>query len=354
MSRPHRLGLSAVALALSLGACEGRTPNAVASAPNAAPAVLVETLTVTPQPLKRELAAVGSVRSQESVIVRPEIAGRIDRIGFDEGRPVKSGQLLFALDDAVHRAELEQARASELLARRSLDRASELLDRKLLSQADRDQAAANHTNAAAALALAQARLDKTRIVAPFDGIAGLRLVSSGDYVEAGRDLANIESLDRVKVDFRLDESALPQLHVGQALEIEVDAYPGERFTGAVYAIDPRIAETTRSIGLRAQLPNPGQRLRPGQFARVHLLLAQKSDALMVPEQAVFPRGDRQYVYVIENGHAQQREIRVGQRAPGAVEVVDGLSAGETLVAAGLQRLSDGIAVRTAEGPAAGD
>lgn len=337
--------LHALGAALALAAC--RADNAEAPrAGSAALAVKVETQAVSTQALDRELVAVGSLRADESVTVRPEIAGRIARIGFTEGEPVAEGQLLFALDDSVYRAELDQARASLTLAQRNFDRATELFARKLIAQAERDQAAATLDLARATRALAQARLEKMHIVAPFAGIAGLRLVSPGEYVGAGQDLVNLDSMHQLKVDFRVDEAALPLLRVGQSLEIEVDAYPVERFKGSVYAVAPRVADATRSIGVRARLPNPDGRLRPGQFARVRLIVERKADAVVIPEQAIFPRGERQFVYVVDAGTARLREVRVGQRIPGAAEILAGLAAGEILVVAGLQRIGDGAAVRS--------
>lgn len=353
--RGHQLAhtLFGAALAVGLTACDGASAPPSAASPGGRPATLVETHTVAARPLARELVAVGSIRSDESVTVRSEIAGRIVRIGFDEGQAVASGQLLFALDDSVHRAELGQARANHALARRTFDRATELFARNLVSQAERDQAAANFEVASATLALAQARLDKTRILAPFAGVTGLRMVSPGGHVDAGQDLVNLEAMQKVKVDFRVDESALPALRIGQSLEVEVDAYPTEPFSAEVYAIEPRIADTTRSIALRARLPNPDGRLRPGQFARIRLAVGHRNDAIVIPEQAVFPRGERQFVYVVENGTARQREVGIGQRTPGNAEVLEGLGVGDTVVITGQQRLADGAPVRFAEG-AVGD
>ncbi|MFA5937921.1 MAG: efflux RND transporter periplasmic adaptor subunit [Sinimarinibacterium sp.] len=316
-------------------------PQAVA----AAQAIPVETQRVATATVTDELVAVGSLRADEAVTLRPEIAGRIAQIGFAEGRAVSAGQLLFALDDAVQRAEVDQAQANLQLAQRSFDRASEMVIRKLISQSDRDQAAANRDQAAATLALAQARLSKTRILAPFAGTTGLKQVSPGDYVNAGQDLVNLEAMQSLKVDFRVDESALPRIRTGQKLELEVDAYPGERFAGEVFAIDPRVADATRSVALRARLPNPEGRLRPGQFARVHLAVAQRSEAVVVPEQAIFPRGERLFVYVVESDTAKLREVRVGQRSPGRAEVLSGLVVGDVLVVTGLQRIGDGTPVR---------
>lgn len=339
-SAPH---LQLLCAALLLGACGDAKVPGVQAAADAGP-IPVDVQTVGTQALSRELPAVGSVRSDESVTASAEIAGRIVRVGFDEGQRVTAGQVLFQLDDAVPRAEFGQARASHTLAQRSHDRARELHARRLVSPADLDQASANLDVARATLALAQARLDKTRILAPFAGIAGLRQVSPGDYVSAGQPLVNVEALDSVKIDFRVDEAALPALAIGQHLQIEVDACPGQTFPGELYAIEPRIADTTRSIGLRARLANPDGRLRPGLFARVRLVVERKMDAIVIPEQAIFPRGDTQYVYVVEGDTSVLRKVRIGQRLPGQAEIIEGLSAGESLVVSGLQRLSDGSRV----------
>ncbi len=328
--------------ALALPACSKPVDSGNRPPP---PAVIAKTQAVATQPLVRELRAVGSLRADESVTLRPEIAGRILRIGFEEGQTVDAGQLMFALDDSVDRAEREKARADHRLALRSHERAQELLQRKLVSPADADQAAATLEAATAALALAQARLDKTRILAPFAGTAGLRHVSPGDYVSAGQDLVSVEAMATMKVDFRVDQAALPDLRAGQTLDIEIDAWPGERFAAELYAIDPRVADSTRSIALRARLTNPDGRLRPGQFARVRLAVERKQDAVVIPEQAVFPRGDQQFVFVVVDGRAQLRQVQIGQRVPGSIEIVDGLRAGEALVVAGVQQLSDGRAVR---------
>ncbi|MFP5356881.1 MAG: efflux RND transporter periplasmic adaptor subunit [Gammaproteobacteria bacterium] len=340
------LRLALLATALALVACGDNSPAPAASAaPGAGPrAVEVEARVIEPSELTRELTAVGSLRSEESVTLSSEIAGRVLRINFTEGQPVAAGQLLFELDASIYRAELEQARANLQLARRNSERADELFSQNLISTADRDTAAANLAVNQSALSLAQARHDKTRITAPFAGVAGLRTVSPGDYVNPGQPLVNLEALQSLKLDLRVPEAALPVLSVGQALTVELDAYPGERFTGTLYAMDPRISDTTRSIALRARLPNPDGKLRPGLFARVRIAVETKQAALMVPEEAIFPRGEQLFVYVIEDGKAAIREVRVGQRQPGRAEVVSGLRAGETVITVGLQKIGPGTAV----------
>ncbi|PPE73098.1 efflux transporter periplasmic adaptor subunit [Solimonas fluminis] len=338
---------------LTLSSCDkaGGGKADPAKAGTAKPAVAVEMAPVATATLSRQIVAVGSVRSDESVTLSPEIAGRIARIGFDEGRPVTRGQVLFELDDAVHRAQLAQAHADHGLAQRNYQRGLELFERKLISQQERDTLSSAQDAAAASLALAQAQLAKTRITAPFAGIAGLRQVSPGDYVNPGQALVNLEAVSSVKIDFRVPELALSQLSAGQPLDIEFDAWPGERFRGEVYAIEPRVADTTRSVGLRARLANPEGRLRPGLFARVRLQTGVREQVVVIPEQAVFPRGEQQFVYAVSQGVAREREIRLGQREPGRVEVAEGLKPGETIIISGLQKVSNGANVVPAAGSA---
>lgn len=333
---------------LALSACkEAEGGKSGESKKAAKPAVPVEIVTVGTATLAREIVAVGSVRSDESVTLSPEIAGRIARIGFEEGRPVSRGQVLFELDDAVHRAQVAQAQADFSLAQRNYQRGLELFERKLISQQERDTLASAQEAEAAALSLARAQLAKTRISAPFAGIAGLRQVSPGDYVNPGLALVNLEAVSRVKIDFSVPELALPQLKVGQPLDIEFDAWPGERFHGEVYAIEPRVADTTRSVGLRARLANNDGRLRPGLFARVRLQTGIRDQVVAIPEQSVFPRGEQQFVYVVSEGVAKEREVKLGQREPGRVEIREGLKAGEVIVSSGLQKLNNGASVTTA-------
>lgn len=307
-------------------------------------AMPVEAQPVQAQGVRQEIIAVGSLLSNESVVLSPEIAGRIVKVQFREGRPVEAGTPLFLLDDSVHRAELEQAKAALSLSQRNHERATELFERKLISARERDEAAARLDVDRATVALAEARLAKTRIVAPFDGVVGLRTVSPGDYVQPGQALAPLEQIRVLKADFRLAEAALSSIAVGQTLNLEVDAYPGQIFPGTVYAIDPRLAEETRSIGVRARVPNDKGLLRPGLFARVRLVVAERPNALLVPEQAIVPQGDKLFVYVIEDGKAAIRPVRVGLRQAGQAEIVEGLQAGDIVITAGMQKIGPGSPV----------
>ncbi|MFO1070670.1 MAG: efflux RND transporter periplasmic adaptor subunit [Geminicoccaceae bacterium] len=308
-------------------------------------AIPVETAEVKAGPMQRRLTAIGTLRSGESVTIRPEISGRVVAIGFDEGGKVTTGQMLLTFDKAVSEAEIAAAQARVDLARSNFDRQSELAKRGSGTKANLDEANGELRSAEAALALEQARMSKLTITAPFDGVVGLRNVSIGDYLEAGDEVVNIEQIDPLKVDFRVAENFLSAVGTGQAIDIAVDAYGMEKFKGEVYAIDPLIDEGGRSILLRARLPNTDGRLRPGLFARVELVLQEKDDALQVPETALVPQGADQFVFKVVDGKAAMAKVVPGIRRDGMVEVLDGLKAADVVVTAGQLKIREGAPVQ---------
>jgi membrane fusion protein, multidrug efflux system len=311
----------------------------------AAMAVPVETAPVHVGPVQRRLTAVGSLRSNESVIVRPEIAGRIVEFGFQEGERVEKGQPLVLLDDSIWRSAVEQAQAALELSQANYERAVDLLQRKAGTNKARDEAFSQMRVDQAVLELARARLDKSVITAPFDGVVGLRKVSVGDFVNVGQDMVNLEQIDPLKADFRIAEIYLGAVRPGQRIELAVDAFPGETFEGEVYAIDPLIDESGRSIVLRARLPNAEGRLRPGLFARVTLVLNERDDALQIPEQALVPQGQEQFVFRVLDGKAALTKVQVGIRREGMVEIVSGLGPEDEVVTAGQLKIRDGAPVQ---------
>jgi len=336
-------GLAALA-AIVIAASSPRPPAGGAqSAPR--PAVPVEAAQVTVGPLSERVTAVGSLRSNESVVIRPEIAGRVVEIGFKEGQPVEKGNLLLKLDDSIATAELAQDRARHELANRNYKRTEELYSNKVATARARDEARSNLDVAAASVDLAKVKLEKMHITAPFAGIVGLRQVSIGDYVTVGQDLFNLEDIESIKVDFRVAEQFLSAVRTGQTIHIRVDAFPNRSFEGKVYAIDPRVDVEGRSIVIRAILDNKEELLRPGLFARVDLLLDAKPKALTVPEQAIMPRGDDQFVFTIVDGKAKQTKVRIGIRRDGRVEVVEGLKPDDVVVTAGHLKIFDGSPVK---------
>ncbi|MFC5698474.1 efflux RND transporter periplasmic adaptor subunit [Pseudomonas sp. GCM10022186] len=296
--------------------------------------------------VRDELVTFGSLRSDESVMIRPEVEGRVASLHFREGQRVKGGDLLVSLDDAIARAELAQARANLDLAEKSYQRAKMLFARGASNAQAQDESLSQEQAARASLALAQARLDKTQIRAPYDGTLGLRLVSVGDYLDAGQDVVNLEVLDPLKVDFRVPQKAVSQVGIGQSVEISLDAYPGERFHGSIIALNPRLDEVGRSQAIRAQVPNQDHRLKPGQFVKVSVILAERPQALLIPEEAVMPLGQQLFVNLVVDGKVERRPIKIGQRQRGKAEVREGLQGDEQVITAGWQKVSPGLEVRT--------
>jgi len=310
----------------------------------------VEVVELKPVRVLESITAVGSLRSNESVLLRPEVSGRIASIGFRDGQAVRRGQLLVGLDATLNEAEVAQARAEFDLANSNLKRTEDLASKSFISSSAQDQAASSVQVAEAKLKLAEARLAKMRIVAPFDGVVGIRNVSIGDYVKDGADLVNVEDIRTLKVDFRLPERYFTQLKAGLPVEVSADALPGTRYVGSVDAINPRVEASGRSLEIRAKLNNTDGQLRPGMFARVRVLLGDRPNALMVPEEAVVPLGDDFFVYTVADGKAKRVRVKLGVRREAQVELLEGVSAGEQVVTAGIRVQRDGQPVRVV-GPA---
>jgi len=298
------------------------------------------------------LTAVGSLIASESIVLRPEIPGRVLKIRFEEGQKVALGAPLIELDPSIYRAALDQAAADFSLAKANHDRATTLFAQKTGTGRTVDETAAALNSTRARVALADAQLAKATLVAPFAGVVGLRRFSVGDVVSPGQDLVNLVALDPIKVDFRVPETRLPALAPGQALELTVDALPGRSFQGAVYAIEPLVEAAGRSILLRARVPNPDGTLRPGLFARVNLIVTTRNNAMLIPEQAIVPVGSRQTVFRVVDGKAVATDVELGIRRDGKVEVTGGLHPDDHVVTAGQLKLHDGSAVEPAK-PATG-
>ncbi len=352
MKRLH-LSVAAIGLVvLSAGAWwwqhRGALPpgDAVAAPATAVPPVAgpvpVEVARAIAQDVSDDTTAVGSLRSRQGVMVRPEVSGRVVRLGFRDGERVRRGQLLVQLDDALQRAQLSQAQAQLAIARTTLQRNQELVAQNFVTQSVVDQARANVDVAEAQVALARAQLEKLRIVAPFDGQAGIRAVNVGDYLKDGADIVALEDSSSLYVDFSLPERYAARLAPRQPVEVAIDALPGERFGAVVLALEPQITADGRAIAARATVPNADARLRPGMFARVRVVLAERPGAVLVPEEALVPQAGKDWLIKVVDGPqgpaSQRVEVRTGLRRDGQVEIVSGLAAGERVVTAGQARL----------------
>jgi len=299
--------------------------------------------------LTDDVSAVGSLKAAQGVMLRPEVSGRIARLGFTEGQRVKKGQLLLQLDDTLQLAQLKQAEAQASIARTNLTRSRELLGQGFVSQSAVDQNGAALQVAEAQVALAQAQLQRMKVIAPFDGTAGLKLVDVGDYVKDGADVVNIEDLNSLTVQFAIPERYIDRLRSGQGVDVTLDALPGKIFKGRVLAADSRVDANGRALQVLAGVANPGSQLKPGMFARPRVVFAVREGAVVVPEEALVPVGARQYLFKVVQGadgkpSSQRLEAKIGTRLLGKVEILEGLKAGDTVVTAGHGRLMRGDSV----------
>ncbi|HEX6708101.1 MAG TPA: efflux RND transporter periplasmic adaptor subunit [Albitalea sp.] len=319
---------------------------ATAAAATPAGAVAVEVARAESRAVQDDASAVGSLRSRQGVMLRPEVAGRIVKLGFADGQPVRKGQLLVQLDDQLQAAELRQAEAQVGIAVANHQRNKDLVAQNFVAQRVLDESAAALEVAQAQAALSRTRLGRMKITAPFDGIVGIRNVSLGDYVKDGADLVGLEDISSVFVDFRLPERFLTRVQPQQRAEVALDALPGKAMQAVIEAVDPQLDANGRSLLVRARLDNPSRLLRPGMFARVRVVFAQRANAVMVPEEALVPQGSKQFLIKVVPGPkgpmSQRIEVAAGARRDGKVEVQgSAIAAGDTVVTAGQARLMRG-------------
>lgn len=319
----------------------------------------VEVAQVELMDLVDETQTVGSLRSRQGVVLRPEVSGRITQLNFRDGDRVKKGQLLVQFDDQLPAAQVQQAQAELNIAKANNTRNAELVAQNFISRRTLDESAAAQQVAEAKLALARATEARLKIIAPFDGLAGIRSVNVGDYLKDGADIVNLEDMDAIFVDYRLPERFQTKIRRGQSSVIELDALPGRKFSAIVLAIDPLIDANGRSVGVRACIDNRRLQLRPGMFARVNAVFGQRDRARVIPEEAIVPQGGKQFVIKVVNGTtpnsrvSQRTEVKLGLRSPGKVEVLEGLEPGDLVVTAGQQRVQrDGTEVRVLDVAAA--
>lgn len=332
----------------------GAGPAATGASAVARP-VTVDVAKVEVMKLTDDTQAVGSLRSRQSVVLRPEVSGRVTQLNFRDGERVRKGQLLVQLDDQLPLAQVKQSEAELSIALANHRRNQELLEQNFISKRTVDESAANLEVAKAKLALSQATAARLKIVAPFDGITGIRTANPGDYLKDGADIVNIEDIDAVYVDFRLPERFQTKVQKGQKATVDLDALPGRQFVALIQAIDPLIDANGRSISIRGCIDNRQLHLRPGMFARVTAVFGERDNARVVPEEAIVPQGARQYVIKVVEGAdkgskiSRRVEVKVGIRRPGRVEILEGLNAGDVVVVAGQQRLQrDGSPVQILE------
>lgn len=338
------------ALASCVAACSKPEAQGAARAePAAAAAVNVVTAAVRKEPLGVEIEAVGTTLANESVQVTSKASNTITAIRFDEGAVVERGAVLVEMDDAEAQAELAEAEAALARSRSQYDRGRDLQSRQAMSMADLEQVEAALKADQARVAAAKARLADTVIRASFRGRTGFRHVSVGSFVSPGTMITTLDDTSVIKLDFTVPETFLFVVRRGLPITASTVGLPDRTFTGEVTNLDSRVDPVTRSITVRAELPNPEGLLRQGMFMTVSLQ-GEVVPTLLVPEAAIVPERGHTYVFVVRNGVVERREVRTGKRRPGDVEIVEGAAENERVVVEGTQHVRDGTVVQEVAPP----
>ncbi|MEY8204191.1 MAG: efflux RND transporter periplasmic adaptor subunit, partial [Bermanella sp.] len=326
--------------------------NQAMSSRKAPPPPVVSTVKVAEQSWKNNLSAVGNINPERGIILSNEIAGLVSRIHFKSGQTVSKGEVLLELNSETDQAVLNGLLAREHLASIKFNRQVKLLANKATSLSSHDEARAVLDVAKTAVLAQQSRVSKKRICAPFDGIMGIRQVSLGQYLDKGQEIAPLVSLSSTLADFSLAERYISQLHIGQTVSVQVQAYPSQTFTGKVQAINPGFDQRTRTIAVRAVIANPQHKLKPGMFADIQLTTSQPSAVLTLPETAVSYNTYGDSVFVVVNGATNttvvQRSIKSGRRQHGHVEVLQGLTVNDSVVNEGHIKLRNGMSITIAQ------
>jgi membrane fusion protein (multidrug efflux system) len=295
-------------------------------------------------PLDDNLRITGSLLANESVVIRSEVAGIVEKIYFKEGQEVKKGRLLVQIDNDELQAEIEKLEFTRKLNEDIEYRQKQLLAREAISQEEYETSLTTLNTIRADLKLKRVQLSKRQIRAPFDGSIGLRQISEGSYLSTADEITTLYSSNPIKVDFSIPGKYAPQVNKGDKISFTVDAHQ-ENFTGKIYAIEPQIDPQTRTLRARALSDNEEGKLLPGQFAKVRLTLETYENALMIPSMAVIPELNGMKVYVYRNGVAETKNVETGIRTADKIQVISGLQAGDTLITSGMMQLQSGMPVK---------
>lgn len=354
--RPMMIVIAALAIAGAAYALINRGPDSAAAAATGGgtgpESVAVVTAPVVQKPIAIRIEALGTANANEAVEVTSKAGNKVVAVRFEEGQWVSRGHVLIELDGAQARADLAAAEAALAESRSAYGRSRDLYAQQALSQSQLEQIEATLKGNEARVASAQARVADTVIPAPFDGRVGLRRVSVGALVSPGTVITTLDDTRTMKIDFDVPETFLAILKPGLTVAAKSVAYPDESFDGEVESVDSRVDPVARSIKVRARLPNRKGLLRPGMFLTV-IVSRDPLPGLVVPEEAVVPERGHVYAFVVANGKVLRREVAIGRRSPGEVEITSGLAAGERVVIEGTQMIQDGSSVHELDHAAAG-
>jgi len=308
-------------------------------------AAKVVTVQVELRPMVDEIEALGTARANESIEIQPRIASLIDHVEFAEGQVVRKGDLLVELENREIVAGLAVAEASLSESRSIYERSKSLASSQAISASNLEQLLAQVKVDEAQVAAARARLANTRILAPFAGRVGLRRVSPGSFVNTSTVITTLDDVSQIKLDFSVPETFLTVVREGMNIVAHSLVYPDREFLGNVKSVDTRLDPISRSVQVRALIPNTDGVLKPGMFLTVDLQ-RDRGDVLVAPEQSIVPEGTRQFVYVVKDGKAEKRPVILGRRIPGFVTIEEGLQPGEEIVTEGTHKIRDGADVET--------
>jgi membrane fusion protein (multidrug efflux system) len=318
------------------------------------PPEAVTTLVAGQEQWPATLSAIGSVAAVRGVTVSADLAGIVEEITFDSGRTVQAGQVLVRLDTRQEQAQLAAAEAQRDLARLNLDRARGLHAEGIVAQSEYDRVSAEHKQAEARVGEIRATIARKQIRAPFSGVLGIRQVNLGQYLSGGDPIVPLQAIHPIYVNFAVPQQDVAQLGVGEEVRVSVEGLAGPPPTGRITAIDSVIDEGTRNVNVQATLANPGERLRPGMFVKVNVVLGTSRPVIALPASAISyaPYGDS--VFVVEDVKGpkgetyrgvRQQFVKVGEGRGDQVAVVSGLEAGAEIVTSGAFKLRNGAAVR---------
>lgn len=319
---------------------DNKTTNDARQAGGPSPAVKVGGMVIQPEPFAESLTLSGTIEANEQIEIRSEIPGIIENINFSEGSKVSKGQVLFRVNDQELRAQQAKVQTRQNLAAENERRAKLLLEKEAISREDYDMAEADLASARAESQLMQAQLGKATVRAPFSGTIGLRYVSQGTYVTPATPIANLVNTDKLKITFAVPEKYSSQIKINDEIRFTT-SNSGEEHAATIYAIEPGVDVSTRTLRMRAIAENREGKLIPGTFANVSLPLAIVDDALMVPTEALIPIQNGRKVFISENGRAKEIIVETGARTERAVRVTSGLKPGDTILTSGIMVLRDG-------------
>jgi membrane fusion protein, multidrug efflux system len=345
--RPIHVAILTLAAAAACNQAEsaGKGPGGPGGPGAGPPAMPVEAATARADTVVDAILATGQIEAMQSIELRPDVEGRLVEILVREGSPVARGTPLFKIDDAELKAQVAQVTAERDLARQSLNRTRDLLGQKASSQAELERAEATMRSNEAQLELLKVRLDRTLVRSPFAGVVGQRRVSLGDYVTSDTKLAALQTVSPQRASFQVPERYAEQLKEGQRVTFRVASLPGREFTGKVDFVDPVVQLPGRTITVKAQVPNPRRELQSGMFIEARLATAIRPSAVVIPEDAVLPLQGSNFVWVVANGKATKRQVELGVRTPGFVEIKSGVQQAEQVVVGGQERLAEGAPVQ---------